>query len=558
MQMRRKTCILILLFNVTIFSISAIVALASDPVAAKIRGRMAELRDSGNLKIDGAPVAAVHILPGFYENRNYEPAWARPYTIAQLMAAIRNSHTDGLNPGDYHYEALKSFRNQIESAEAATPARLADIDILLSDAFVRLVYHQYFGKVDPETLNPYLQLVRLLDGKDPMRLLLQAIESDRLDRIIDNLKPVHPFYLRLKTALARYRAIQYAGGWQEIPTGGRITAGARDDRVPLIRRRLYLTGDLNNSDFSSDLFDEELHAALSRFQARNYLESDGMADRSTILVLNESVQERIDRILANIERARWVLHSFPLEYVLVDIAGYAVHYIKNGTPLWSGRAQVGQPYRQTPVFKSKITSLVLNPTWTVPPGIFRHDILPEVQKNPGFLHELDIKVYASSGQTVDPAAIDWSKYPARKFPYILRQGPGPTNPIGDIKFVLPNPFYIYLHDTPEQEEFDTPWRALSAGCIRLERPLELAELILNDRKRWSIHRVAEKIKSGQTINLALPSPIPILLIYMTVWVDQEQVVYFREDVYSRDAKILKGLKGEFKFRRRPLTLNPLL
>ena len=556
--MRKKTFILILLFNVIIFSISAIVALASDPVAAKIRGRISELRDSGKLKIAGASIAAADILPGFYENRNYEPAWSRPYTIAKLIATIRNSHTDGLDPGDYHYETLKSFRKRIENAQPATPESLADFDILLSDSFIRLAYHQYFGKVDPETLNPYLQLVRLLDGKEPMRLLLEAIESDRLDRIIDNLKPVHPFYLRLKKALARYRAIQYVGGWQEIPTGGRITAGSRDDRVPLIRRRLYLTGDLKNSDFSSDLFDEELHAALSRFQARNYLEPDGIADRSTVRVLNEPVQQRINQILANIERARWVLHSFPLEYVLVDIAGYAVHYIKNGAPIWSGRAQVGQPYRQTPVFKSKITSLVLNPTWTVPPGIFRHDILPKVQKNPKFLQELDLKVYTFAGQPVDPTTIDWSKYPARKFPYILRQGPGPTNPIGDIKFVLPNPFYIYLHDTPEQEEFDTPWRALSAGCIRLERPLELAQLILKDRKRWSIHRIAEKIKSGQTINLSLPNPKPILLIYMTVWVDQEEVVYFREDVYSRDAKILKGLKGEFKFRRRPLTLNPLL
>ena len=556
--MRKKTFILILLFNVITFSISAIAALASDPVAAKIEVRMSELRNSGNLKIDGAPVAAVDILPGFYANRDYEPAWSRPYTIAKLMATIRNSHTDGLDPDDYHYETLKWFHKRIKNAQAATPESLADFDILLSDSFVRLAYHQYFGKVDPETLNPYLQLVRLLDGKEPMRLLLEAIESDRLDRIIDNLKPVHPFYLRLKKALARYRAIQYAGGWQEIPTGARIMAGSRDDRVPLIRRRLHLTGDLNNNDFSSDLFDEDLHDALSRFQTRNYLEPDGIADRSTIRVLNEPVEERIDQILANIERARWVLHSFPLEYVLVDIAGYAVHYIKNGAPIWSGRAQVGQPYRQTPVFKSKITSLVLNPTWTVPPGIFRHDILPKVQENPEFLKELDLKVYTSAGQSVDPAAIDWLKYPARKFPYILRQGPGPTNPIGDIKFVLPNPFYIYLHDTPEQEEFDTPWRALSAGCIRLERPLELAELILNNKKRWSIHRFAEKIKTGQTINLALPNPKPILLIYMTVWVDQEEVVYFREDVYSRDAKILKGLKGEFKFRRRPLTLNPLL
>ena len=523
-----------------------------------IRSKMERLRTTGHLAIGSQGVAAARSLPVFYKQRDYQRAWTRKKTIAQLIHAVEDATAEGLAPGDYHLVALQAAHRQFHTLLASDPRRLAEADILLTDALMRLTYHLLFGKVDPQGLNPYLNLVRIIDGPDPIQLLHRAVESDLLDSFIDSLKPKHPVYLRLKDALATYRAIQYSGGWQPIPQGNQLIRGMRDERVIHLRRRLQVTGDLTDSRLSSDRFDETLEGALIRFQMRHYLEPDGIANRVTLQVLNESVQERIDQIRVNLERARWVVHGVPESYLIVDIAGYSVNYVRGDQIVWSSRAQVGKPFRQTPVFKSHIRRLAFNPTWTVPPGIFQKDILPEVKKDPGYLNRLGIKIYTTGNRTVDADSVDWSRYPRHRFPYILRQGPGPTNPLGDIKFILPNPYYIYLHDTPEQEDFESPWRALSAGCIRVEYPLELAELLINDPDQWSIEQLRKQIQQQQPVNIDLPEPHPVLFLYMTVWVDQNQVAFFREDVYQRDARILEALDGDFSLRKKSLTLNPLL
>ena len=523
-----------------------------------IRSNMTLLRTTGQLEIGGQKLAATRSLPIFYQQRGYQRAWTRKETIGQLIRVVEDSSAEGLSPGDYHLVALQAAHRQFHTMLAEDPRRLAEADILLTDSLLRLTHHLLLGKVDPQGLNPYLNLVRIIDGPDPLQLLQRAVESDLLDSFIDSLKPKHPVYLRLKGALKTYRQIQHSGGWQPIQPGKQLMKGMRDERVIQLRRRLQVTGDLHDSRLSSDRFDETLEGALIRFQMRHYLEADGIVNRVTLQVLNESVQERIDQIRVNLERARWVVHGVPERYLIVDIAGYNVHYVHSDQIVWSSRAQVGKPFRQTPVFKSRIRRLELNPTWTVPPGIFRKDILPEVKKNPDYLNRLGIKIYTTGNQLVDANAVDWSRYPRRRFPYILRQGPGPTNPLGDIKFVLPNPFYIYLHDTPEIEDFDSPWRALSAGCIRVEYPLELAELLIDDPGRWDIERLRKQIEQQRSTSIDLSDPQPVLFLYMTVWVDQNQVAYFREDVYQRDARILEGLAGDVRLREKSLTLNPLL
>ena len=533
-------------------------AATEKPAADLIRSKMAALQSAGRLSIGDHRVAATTSLPVFYAQRNYRPVWIRKKTIAQLVEAIEGSAAEGLDPNDYHYGAVKKVQRSIQAGQAIDPGSQADADILLTDSLIRLTYHLFFGKVDPQGLSPYLNLVRIIEGPDPLQALQRAVESDLLDSFIDSATPRHPFYLRLKDALATYRGIQAGGGWQRIPTDDQLMKGMRDARVIRLRRRLQLTGDLKDQQLSSDLFDEHLEGALIRFQIRHSLEPDGIANRVTLKVLNESVQERIDQIRVNMERARWIAHGVPDTFLVVDIAGYEVHYISDDQIVWSARAQVGKPYRQTPAFKSEIRRLVLNPTWTVPPGIFRKDLLPAIKKDPEYLNRLGIKIYTTGNRTVDANAIDWSRYPKHRFPYILRQDPGPANPLGVIKFVIPNPFYIYLHDTPEQEDFDSPWRALSAGCIRVEYPLELAELLLGEAGRWNIDQLQKQIKQYRPTNIDLSSPHPVLFLYMTVWVDEKQVVYFREDVYQRDARILEGLAGEVRIREKPLTVNPLL
>jgi murein L,D-transpeptidase YcbB/YkuD len=212
---------------------------------------------------------------------------------------------------------------------------------------------------------------------------------------------------------------------------------------------------------------------------------------------------------------------------------------------------VGKPYRSTPVFKANMKYLVFNPTWTVPPTILNKDILPAIRKNPNYLKERNIKVIDHKGKTIDQNTIDWSKYPKRRFPYLLRQEPGPKNALGLVKFMFPNKHLVYLHDTPSKSLFNRTDRAFSSGCIRVEEPFELAQRLLNDPARWNLDDINEVIKTKKTRTVHLPEPVPVILLYWTVAIDDKGIIYFKNDIYQRDGAILRGLNDEFKFRERP-------
>jgi murein L,D-transpeptidase YcbB/YkuD len=273
--------------------------------------------------------------------------------------------------------------------------------------------------------------------------------------------------------------------------------------------------------------------------------------------LNVPTAARIEQLRINLERARWVLHEVRGDFVVVDIAGFRVLYIRDGAVVWTARAQVGRPYRKTPVFKSTLTYMVLNPTWTVPPSILAHDVLPAVRRDRSYLQQRQLRVIDRQGHVIDPRQLSWSTYRAGTFPYILRQDPGPTNALGRIKFMFPNPHLVYLHDTPSQALFDRPERTFSSGCIRVERPFELAELLLNDPSQWTQEHLLQAIASNVTRTVFLPTPVPVLLLYWTVDVSQAGLVMFRKDVYGRDQAVLAALNGDFQFRKRPILPDPI-
>jgi len=242
----------------------------------------------------------------------------------------------------------------------------------------------------------------------------------------------------------------------------------------------------------------------------------------------------------------------PDEYVLVDIAGFNVRYFRDGNLVWETRAQVGKPYRRTPVFKSRITYLVMNPTWTVPPTILRQDILPKVRVDPGYLDKKNLRVIDRDGKVIDAAAVDWSKYPGAAFPYMLRQDPGPTNALGRIKFMFPNAHAVYLHDTPSRSLFERSERAFSSGCIRIENPDEFAALLLNDEVKWNQQNIVKAIDSLETMSVSLPRPVTVLLLYWTVGIDARGDPVFKQDIYQRDPAVVAALAQRFQFRKRPV------
>ncbi len=290
------------------------------------------------------------------------------------------------------------------------------------------------------------------------------------------------------------------------------------------------------------LFDEPLEAALKRFQARHFLAADGAVGPETRRELNVSVAQRINQIRVNLERGRWLLHRpADEEFVVVDVAGFEVRYVRNRAVVWRTRAQVGKAYRQTPIFRSTIQEVVLNPTWTVPPGILGKDILPAVRRDPTYLEKRGLRVIDRNGRAIDSSTIDFAKYTGATFPYMIRQDPGPMNALGRVKIMFPNSYLVYLHDTPSQNLFESERRAFSSGCIRTERPFELVDLLLATSQQWNRAAIDAELSTGKTRTIKLPQPVPVLLLYWTVDINNDGQVLFKPDPYTRDPKLLSAI-----------------
>jgi L,D-transpeptidase YcbB len=318
--------------------------------------------------------------------------------------------------------------------------------------------------------------------------------------------------------------------------------------VAELRRRLHAGGDLAAAE-DGDVFDAELESALRRFQARHGLEADGAVGRASLAALNVPVAERIAQVRANLERLRWIARELAGDYLLVDIAGFNAQLWLDDTLAWQARVVVGRPFRRTPEFRAPMKYLVLNPEWNVPPTILREDVLPKVIRDPAYLQQHDMRVYDRAGRALDPAAIDWSQYRdrPRAFPHQIVQAPGRQNPLGSIKFMFPNEHSVYLHDTPSRALFDRTVRAFSSGCIRIDRPLELATLLLDDAQRWSVQQLQEAIATGRTQTVPVRRSVPVLLLYFTARASAAGEPQFRPDLYGRDGPIIKALAAPFRF-----------
>jgi murein L,D-transpeptidase YcbB/YkuD len=257
------------------------------------------------------------------------------------------------------------------------------------------------------------------------------------------------------------------------------------------------------------------------------------------------VAERIDQIRVNLERGRWTLHEIKGEFVLVDVAGFYASYFRNDEPIWTSRVVVGKDQRETPIFRSKITYVVFNPTWTIPPGILVKDKLPVLKRNPGALKAMNIRVLDGSGREVNPYSVNWNQYGSSRLPpYQFVQDPGPNNALGLVKVMFPNPYLVYLHDSPAKSLYEQDQRTFSSGCIRVQQPFELAELVLND-PQWNRQSMDAVIATKQTRTVNLKTPVPVLILYWTAQPRPDGQVVFRNDVYSRDAATLRALDAPF-------------
>jgi murein L,D-transpeptidase YcbB/YkuD len=444
----------------------------------------------------------------------------------------------------------------MRGGKVLSPAEQANLDLLATDSMMLALYHLYFGKVDPAQLSPQWNYPpRPLDLQHAADRLRDAIAAGEIRESFERARPQHPWYQRGRERLRQYYALRDAGGWSALAPGPVIKPGDGDPRVPALRQHLLVTHDLESAGgqgsaaaYEAPLppfdtaYDAVLEAAVRRFQGRHGLTADGVIGAGTLAALNVPVSARIDQIRVNMERARWVLHELKGDFVMVDVAGFDVSWFRDDEPVWTSRVIVGRPYRETPIFKSLITYVVFNPTWTIPPGILVKDKLPILVKDPGYLQRNNIRVIDASGREVDPRSINWGAYGhGRLPPFQLRQQPGDDNALGLVKIMFPNPYSVYLHDTPAKSLFDKDERTFSSGCIRVQKAFELAELVLNDPVRWNATTIAEVVAAGATRTVTLAKPVPVLILYWTAQPTPDGLVNFRNDVYGRDPPTLAAL-----------------
>lgn len=513
----------------------ALLAMPSRAAAGSVQQLLLQLAERGRLDIAGATVYDMPVTQEIYQRNGRVLAWTNPAAVEELAIAIEQAWREGMNGSDYHHSQVQGL---VDGSLELDPA---ERDVLLTDSLVRLTYQYALGKVDPGQYVDSWNFDRELPQVDPATWMGQVIAQGGIDAGLGRLKPDAPMYAALVQALAKYRAIAARGGWGVIAEGPTLRPGDSGPRIVQLRRRLQAEGDLGATPVADEQsFDAGLEQAVVHFQRRYRLDADGIVGKRTLAAMNVPITRRIGQIRVNLERAR-MLRDIPDTAVIVDIAGFEVSLYRNGQRLFQGRAQVGRPYRSTPVFSDRITYIEFNPTWTVPPTIYKKDVLPAIKNDPDYLKKKNMQVLTMEGAEVDPATIDWQRYPAQGFPYMIRQRPGPDNALGRLKIMFPNEHMVYLHDTPSRDLFNRSERTFSSGCIRVEHADQLAALLLDDPAQWDLAAIDATIEGQKTRRVSLREPMPIYLVYWTVQVLDNGEVQFKRDPYDRDELILRVL-----------------
>ncbi len=488
-----------------------------------------------------------------YEDRQYRPLWVGvrqlPERTKDLIANLCDAEREGLRPADYR---LGEFRRTVEqlrpSLNKQRPEAYAVLDLELTRRFLDYGADLLAGRLDPKAVESgwYIR-ARRSSIDSTLRVAAQAQE---FHDIVAPLRPHHPEYEELVKALASYREILRQGGWPEVPGGSRLRHGDRGDRVAVLRRRLRITGDLRGSGESELVYDRVVAKAVARFQARHGIPSDGIVGPATRAALNVPVQMRIRQIQLNLERYRWLPAEFGPRYIYVNIPDYELYGYDGGKPVLRMRVVVGDEYaKATPVFADSMTFVVFRPYWYVPQRILVHEFLPRIRKKRSFLvrHQLEVVDAKRESLVLNPRKIDWSRVDTSQIR--VRQKQGSSNQLGLVKFMFPNQFAVYLHDTPERDMFKRRRRTLSHGCVWVEKPVELADYVLAGQDDWNEQKIREAMETAHSGSdggvvdghrVTLVRPVAVYIVYLTAFV-QDGVLNFRGDPYSRDREAIARL-----------------
>jgi L,D-transpeptidase YcbB len=480
------------------------------------------------------PLGSATRTRNWYAARGHSPTWPDTTTLAHAANALAgvagNAAALGIRPEPVSGEGLT---RHARDASRSGPSELALLDVLATDAFFTLGARLAHGHVAPGTLHR-----SWASPARPDRLeaeLESAVKEGNAADVLLELQPGDDEYKRLLAALRRYEEVARRGGWPALPDGVRLALGDSGDAVPALAERLRSEEFLHEPPQRT--FGPALDAAVRRFQASRGLTPDGVVGARTLGALRIPPGQLATTVALNLERLRWEERSTDRRGIEVRIPAYTLELLEAGEPRLSMRAIVGRPDWETPVFDALVTHVIFSPFWNVPPGIATREGLPALRRDPAYLQRHDLKIITAAGRAVDPATIDWSTVRASSFPYRFRQDPGPRNPLGGVKFLLPNEHHVFLHDTPGRAAFELPDRALSHGCIRIENAAGLAEALLRSGGRWGADSVRAAMRRGVERSIPLPAPVPVSIRYRTAWVDGAGVTSFRDDVYGHDRKL---------------------
>ncbi|MGG7054587.1 L,D-transpeptidase family protein [Nitrosomonas sp. ANs5] len=480
-------------------------------------------------------------LKRFYAERDYQPVWiiSNQYQpiLDTALSFIARANEEGLDIREYNSVHLQ----QLRTAPEAETALALELGVTLS--LLTLAQDLNSGQLSATAADPDWHIPQ--QPFDSVTFLQQALTQDDLQHALADLAPGMPQYDALRRLLRKLRQLAATGTrWTQIPEIlSAIRPNTTHPAIPLIRQRIleahtaYAKPEYALTTTESEWYDHELETAVKTFQQQHGLNPDGIIGRHTRRALNTPLEKQIQRLRINMERLRWLPRNFGDRYVLVNIAGFYLTAIEHHTPVLDMRIVVGRDYRSTPSFNSRISYLVLNPYWNIPNSIARQDLWPRQKRNPDYFASQGIRVFSSYRYEyeLDPDGIDWHAI-EKHFPYALQQAPGSLNALGNIKFMFPNPFSIYLHDTPSKSLFQKDIRTYSSGCIRLEKPFQLAEFLLG--RSLDDANLTQQVSSSKTRTVHLPKRVPIYLVYLTAWSDEQGDVRFSSDIYGRDKRAL--------------------
>ncbi|GAB1258504.1 L,D-transpeptidase [Aurantivibrio plasticivorans] len=538
------------------------------PLAAQ-RHLQQWLEQSSTELMEGEPLFHLGVVTDIYQQTDYKLLWVKNYELTEageaLLQQLMETSADDLVNYQYHLTYIQQRLHYFPTR----PKEATAIDIMLTDAFVAFAEDVLSQRLQPKNLlsfgnmlqpamfsneqnenaehyNPHREHLQIVN------LITTSFEERELDKAIEAMSPSHSQYVQLREALQHYQDIAQKNVWRPFEKTPTLRPGDRHPQIEQLRKLLTAYGDYpepqHNTGFNwfkdntaptvedPEFFDDHLAKSLAFFQSRHGHKPDGILGNGTRKLLNISPNYRIKQIAYNMKRWRQLPNNLGEKYIWVNMTDYQLDVIQRGKSILNMKVIVGKTSRRTPVMQEPVSSIVLNPMWNVPRRIMVQDILPKARKDPSYLKQRNIRILNGWQEETEVPIdqLDLNNMSLRSFPYRLQQAPGKDNALGRVKFVIPNDYSIYLHDTNSPELFNQDYRALSSGCIRVEHPLVLAETLLKGKSGWDRDKIDDVLQSGKTTYVKLPENIPTYLAYWTSWVDTDGRVQFRDDIYRED------------------------